>query len=137
MSLPTNFFIARGGAGASTPYPFSYTANATIGNTYDYFINNNVGNVGSWSGYKYTNLTPTITGDASSLVGYSGTTQRSDMYHGKMQLSAAQCTTLGTQTMEFRGTRGGNVNAQYVNNSPNLVQGGRGSRLTVEVNFAG
>lgn len=135
MSLPTNFFIARGGAGGSTPYPFSYTANATSYNTYGYFRSVNAGNLGSWSGYQYTNLTPTITGNASSLVGYSGAPQRSDLYHGTMQLSAAQCLSLGTQTMEFRGTRGGNVNAQYANNSPNLVQGGRGSRLTVEVNF--
>lgn len=124
------------GGGGSDPYPFSITANATTYTSYAYFRSANGGQVGSYSGYQYPNLGPTITGNASSYVEFAGASQRSDMYYGRMQIDASECLTLGVQTMEFRGTRGGNVNAQYVNNSPNLVSGGQGSRLTVEVDFA-
>ena len=135
MSLPTNFFIGRGSGGASVPYPFSYTTNATVQTSHNYFSSASQNSISGYNGYEYPNLNPTITGNASGYVTTVGANQNSTLRYGHMQLSSTDCDVLGVQKVHVKGCRGGNFNNQYATNSPALVNGGKGSHIEVEMDF--
>lgn len=133
MSLPTNFFIGRGGGSGSTPYPISilpnvsstqHSGSGTFTNQTDtnYTFNGYYGGVNSFS----------VTGDASSLsseVTQSGTSSRKYL---KLVLNQTQADTLGVQTVSLSGCRGGN---HYNGQTSFNVLGGDGLTITSEIDF--
>jgi len=125
----------RSSGGAAEPYPFVFTVQGTVKQNSGSFQSNSNNGVSGFHGYEYPNLSPTISGNASGYVSTATANQNGSMRYGRMQLSAADCATLGVQKIHVRGCRGGNHNSQYAGSNPGLVNGGKGSDVEVEMDF--
>ena len=132
MSLPTTFFIGRGG-GSVQPYPMSITmqsASTFQSGAGDLTANNDT--YYSWSGYYDGPSGYTKTGDSLGIIANRFAAAGNGVPFRVLEINATEAATLQQQDVILKGCRGG-----YANRSGGtMADGGDGLTITATVDFA-
>lgn len=131
MSLPTNFFIGRGGGVGGVEYDFSVTTTSSLKTSLtDTFPGGATSNVTSASGYEDGTQSINISGTHGSTASSNSFYGRSNPYYLKLTYGASNLP-FATQYVTVEGCRGGN----HDDGSFGMTDGGGGSTIKAQVDF--